>query len=164
MKVERRGYLVFMLFATITNASSGESNNEPWTWLYVKTFIDQEVQQHADKRELFFSKEEVPAFTQLLFTWNAVRPDQGYFSFFGQVRDAKTKEWGPWHKMMEWGKNIQRSFVQTTNQLSSYYFVRLEVEKQKCADAFRVRITTAEDASLANLKAFCVSLFNFSFF
>src|SRR5438045_2432844 len=62
-----------------------------WTWLYRATFSDDCRSAYAHKKSLIFSQVKIAPFTQLIFSWNALRPEEGYFSFFAQVRDAVTK-------------------------------------------------------------------------
>ena len=78
----------------------------------------------------------------------------------GRARDAKSKQWGSWHKMMAWGAGVQRSFYDESAGLSKYCHVRLETgEKQ--ADAFHIKVVPHEGASLIGLKAVFVSLSDF---
>ncbi|MGE0206843.1 MAG: hypothetical protein AB7R69_03250, partial [Candidatus Babeliales bacterium] len=83
-----------------------------WTWLYKKTFTAAEKACHAYRSSLFFSKEDTPQFNQLIFSWNAFRPEKGFYRFKARVRNAKTKKWYSWHTMAEWGNDVQCSFLE----------------------------------------------------
>jgi hypothetical protein len=138
--------------------------SDQWTWLYYRTFSPQDYDSFKEKNDIFFAKDDVPLFSQLVFSWNSLRPSKGYYSFWVQARDADNKKWGSWHKMMEWGSHVQRSFKNKVDQFTSYEHVRLEISPDKLADGFRVRISSHDGASLQLMKAFAVSLSNFSNF
>ena len=101
---------------------------EQWVQVYRKIFSSSEQANNKGKL-LKFNKREVLPFSQLIFSWNALRPETGYFSFWVQARNAKTKEWGGWHKMIDWGAKIQRSYSSDKNDFSRYAHVRLEIKK-----------------------------------
>lgn len=138
--------------------------NEMWTHEHRVTFTDALRSSHAQKKSLLITDCAVSPFTQLIFSWNAVRPLRGYFSFYAQVRDTATKKWGPWHKMVDWGNSIQRSYVSKGNGFSSYAHVRLEIEGKKTADAFRVKIESKDTATLDCVHSLCVATSHFGLF
>ncbi|HZW61330.1 MAG TPA: C39 family peptidase, partial [Candidatus Babeliales bacterium] len=126
---------------------------------YQKVFTEQELTENTAQKSIIFAMDELNPFNQLVFTWNAFRPAQGYYSFSVQARDAKTKKWSQWYKMMEWGANTQRSFL-TKGSPGKYEHVRLELGNHH-ADAFRIKAVACEGATLANMKAIFVSLSDF---
>lgn len=135
----------------------------PWTWLYYKVLDPGDTNQ--GKSELNFIKEDIPEFTQLIFSWNALRPIKGHFSFWVAARDSKSKRWGSWHRMIDWGKGVQRSYLsKSSDRFSKYHHVRLEIHESTAADAFKVRIATHDNADASQIKAFAVSLSNFNDF
>jgi|SRR5579872_1167812 len=136
----------------------------PWTWLYHKRISPQDCEQHKNKRILHFSRENIDPFTQLMFSWNAIRPTTGYFSFHVSVRDAETKAWGTWHPMMEWGDQTQRSLITSSDGHSRYIHVRLEADAGHQSDGFRIKVVAHEGADMALLKAFSVCASNFEKF
>lgn len=140
------------------------AGNTPWTSFYSKTYTRHTKVLNGHKKELFFKKESTNPFTQLVFSWNITRPEQGYFSFYAQVRDAETNQWGCWHHMADWGKNKQKTYLSKSNGLSSYVHVRLEVDAHKTADAFCIKIEPHEGASLHLLDAVAVALSDFKLF
>lgn len=127
---------------------------EPWTWLYHKTLNQTEKELFAAKKELIFQKETDHAFSQLMFSWNAFRPEQGHFSFWVQARDAHTHAWGVWHKMSEWGNNIQVSYTAPGDGHTKYEHVRLESQRGKKSDGFRIKIV-AHEGTLTDLMHAC---------
>ena len=156
----RRASLSFAFFSL-----AAEQNMTPqWTWLHKKQFNSTEQELNALKKEIICAKTDLPVFTQLVFSWNALRPPQGYFTFYARVRNSKTKRWSKWHKMMSWGHQIQQSFKSISDSLSSYQHVRLEFATEVKADAFAVKIEPYENANLSLVKSFAISLSNFNDF
>lgn len=86
-----------------------------------------------------YEKIGLKKFNQLIFSWNALRP-QGYYTFTIRVRDSVTKKWYPWHKAAQWGTKIQRSFSDGSRASTDYNFVRLELPKYRYADGFSISI------------------------
>ncbi len=111
-----------------------------WSHLYKKIYSDAVRARHANKKEIIFSKSDITAFTQLVVSWNAQKPKKGHFVFHVQVRENKTKKWGKWHCMYEWGHNKQRSHYSKSDETSSYHHVRLEAEKNKTLDGFHIKV------------------------
>src|ERR1700722_14576223 len=154
-----------MFFGAGTNVifADDDFKNEPWTWLYFKSLSKDEAPSHKDKNELHFAKDEVPSFTQLIFTWNALRPKKGHFAFWVQARDSDTKKWDIWHHMMDWGAKIQRSYKKS-GEFTDYHHVRLELKNAQLADAFRIKIVAHDNAPLGFIKTFSVATSNFQMF
>lgn len=143
-------------------SKSSVFSNE-WTWLYHKVFTPQEQSRHDKQREIMLTKINVPLFSQLVFSWNAHRPQKGHFSFWVQVRDASTGIWGKWHRMIDWGDRVQRSYVSKPGGLSEYLHVRLEVSKGK-ADGFRIKVVPLDGGSLSLIHSLSVCLSDFARF
>lgn len=153
------------LFALCLSSSLVASGAlEGWVWNYKKTFTAAQMQANVEKQTLFFEKADIPPFSQLLFSWNAFRPESGFFTFFSRTRDAATKQWGPWHKMIDWGHEVQRSYEDPKHSTSQYLHVRLEVDRNHLADAFIIKIVKNNGASFENVKALAVCTANFNNF
>lgn len=141
--------------------------NEPqhnWTWVHRKNFTKHDRTINSHKRTLLFTQENLIPFTQLVFSWNALRPQEGYFSFYVQVRDFATKKWGIWHHMVDWGKDIQCTYLSKTDGYSSHIHVRLEVENKKSSDAFRIKVEPHKGALLSLIHGLVVTLSDFNLF
>lgn len=158
--------LYYLNILLITSNLTLVSNNErqPWTFLFSKTFSHEQSQENNNKKQLGFSKDQVPLFTQLIFSWNALRPAQGHFSFYACVRDHETGKWGEWHRMADWGAAVQRSYLSKEDQYSHYDFVRLELVQSRFADAFRIKITAHDGAHLDAVKSLAVCISNLNEF
>lgn len=137
---------------------------EQWTWFHRKTFNNQEQLENSTKSHIAFAKADLPKFSQLIFSWNALRPKKGYFTFYAQVRDSRTQKWSKWHQMAMWGSQVQKSFETDPDHLSSYHHVRLESKPLLLADGFAIKVEAHEGAHFDQLKAFAVNLANLHLF
>jgi len=135
-----------------------------WTCLHKKRFTSFERVKNQRNKTLRFEKSSVAPFNQLVFSWNAFRPKSGHFSFFAKIRNLKTKKWGPWRKMLDWGASIQRSYADTSQKGAKYLYVRLETGLQNLADAFSVKIVSSAGANLSKLHGFSVCTADFNCF
>lgn len=118
-----------------------------------------------DKLSWESKKQNVPKFSQLIFSWNAFRPQKGYFNFSVRVRDSVTKKWYRWHKMAQWGKGqtgklLQRSLLNKSPYGTKFVHVRLELPKYRLADSFEVKIDSQAGAELKNVKRVAVNTVN----
>ena len=140
------------------------AEHKQWTWLHRKSFTESEQELNKQKRSLAFAKTDLPPFTQLVFSWNAFRPKHGHFTFYAQVRNAATKKWSKWHRMITWGSQEQKSFKTQSDGMSSYHHVRLESATDLSADAFAIKMASDDAADLSLVKSFAVNLSNFNEF
>jgi len=140
------------------------NGNNDWTWTHHVRFNDILRVTNHHKKTLFFEKDRIKPFTQLVFSWNALRPDHGYFSFYVQVRNAETQRWGVWHYMADWGVDIQQSYLSKSDGSSTFVHVRLEMEDKKLADAFRIKIVSNKNAPLSLLHSYTIAVSDFNLF
>jgi hypothetical protein len=132
-----------------------------WSSVYHKILTDKELlSAYESMNSLMFAKDRVPLFSQLLFSWNAIRPEKGHFTFSVQARDAHTGKWGNWHRMVDWGNGVQRSYASKSDGFSKYTHVRLEMEPFSLADSFRVKITGNKGAKIGSMRAFAITVAN----
>lgn len=136
----------------------------PWTWSYRKKIPMNESSELANRAQVTFSKVDVPAFNQLIFSWNALRPKKGYFSFYVKARNSITKTWSKWYKMFDWGKGIQQSYCELAKNDTSYVYVRLEMLAGKFSDGFKLKVVPKLNADLSGLRMLGVSISDFSKF
>jgi len=160
MENKLKFYSLLALFGTLFLCENVRADGKSWTWSHKKVFSKKESLCNRKKNELVFEKRGVPLFSQLIFSWNALRPKKGSFIFYCQAKDAATNQWGKWHKMFEWGENIQRSFF-SGGEKTKYVYVRLESLNNNLCDGFRVKMEPRRGADLAFLKGFfvCTSYF-----
>lgn len=135
---------IFVLFFLFSASCFG------WTWVYKKKFdLDENV------KSAFFNKKTHP-YKQLIFSWNAFRPQKGYFRFFVKIHTPKG--WSKWFNMVDWGAKIQKSYLDKEDNDSGYYHVRLETPNGQLADAFRIKVESFDEADLTLLKMISVSV------
>src|SRR3990172_2233878 len=132
-----------------------------WSSVYHKVLNEKDVvKAYESSNSLMFAKDRVPLFSQLLFSWNSIRPEKGHFTFLVQARDAHTGKWGNWHRMIDWGQSVQRSYASKSDGFSKYMHVRLEMEPFSLADAFRVKVVGSKGARMSLMKALAVTVVN----
>ncbi len=132
--------------------------SRPWSVLYKKELSLIDTQKYSGRKEMLFAKSDVLPFTQLIFSWNSERPKKGHFSFYVSARDAVTKQWYNWHKMMEWGDKRQITYSSTHKNGTGYHHVRLEVPTGQKADAFKIKIMAQQGAKLSLIRNIYVSV------
>ena len=76
-----------------------------WTWNYKKSFPKTSLLKHDKSNNILFTKKYTKNFTQLIFSWNALRPVMGHFTFHVKIKNASSKTWSSWHKAFTWGSN-----------------------------------------------------------
>ena len=139
-----------------------------WTWTYSCDPV-QKLGKHNVPISWCWSKQSSNYFSELIFSWNAVRPLRGYYSFWIRVRDSKTKLWYAWHEMARWGTDtngtmLQKSFASRHRWGTCYVHVRLELPRGRTADAFEVKIKTHNQARLVGLRKITVNTYRLSKF
>lgn len=147
-------FVLYLLFQT-TFFCAGQDVH--WTWLHHKIFNEKQRTQNKNRKQLTYEKKDVPAFNQLMFSWNAFRPKKGHFSFSAQVRDSITHKWSRWYKMMDWGMGIQQSYATQHTEPVNHVHVRLEMGKRH-ADAFRIKIESVNGADASLMRSFAISV------
>ncbi len=149
-----------MLYSFI--AHTAWAGSAPWTWLY--RYSPPAGVQEYSRKKFIAERKHVSPFTQLIFSWNAQRPVQGKFVFWGRVRNARTKRWGDWHRMVDWGSDRQITHCSVRPKGSSYNYVRLEAPQGEKADAFRIKVEGVGGAVLQDFSQLNVCLSNLSDF
>lgn len=95
-------------------------------------------------------------FTEIILSWNAFRPKRGKFSFF--VSAKYNNHWSDWSKISDWTCKSQKTFLNSKNNIVHTKHVRLEMQKNKKANGFRIKVLSQNGANIRNLKALFVSL------
>jgi hypothetical protein len=151
-------------FIVLTFCINLPTFGQTWVWRYKKLLTHTEREENKVRSALLFGKLGIESFSQLIFAWNAFRPERGYFRFFTQVRDSVTGNWHDWHHMIEWGAQAQRSFFNESATGTKYHHVRLELPPRKSADAFRIRVEAHEGADLSLLCGLYVTVAHYPSF
>ena len=157
-----------MRYVILLLAVSGvhiHGQTDRWSWFYSKKMHDHELSESISKgKNLVFCKSDLPRFSQLIFSWNAHRPQAGHLSFFVQTRNATTKMWGKWHRMIDWGANVQKSYVSEGDGHTKYLHVRLEHERNTKSDSFRIKVFARKGAQMDSLQSVAVALSDYDRF
>lgn len=145
-----------------------------WTWTYCvdpSQKLSQELSQELSylTPHWCWTRQTQNYFSGLIFSWNALRPIRGYYSFWIRVRERNTKHWYTWHEMARWGTDeqgriLQKSFTSKHRLGTHYAHVRLELPKGRIADAFEVKIKAHYNARLANIRNITVNTYNLNKF
>src|SRR3984893_9850942 len=110
------------------------SSQHRWAWLYP---IDLKTAKKVMReKEIIIERNHIPLFSQLIIGFNGMRPKKDNFAFFVSAHNPKTNRWGKWHKMMDWGPTLQRSYTSCSDGHTHCAHVRLETEKDNYADGF----------------------------
>ncbi|MFT6765835.1 MAG: hypothetical protein ACJAZS_000729 [Alteromonas naphthalenivorans] len=151
---------LFLFIFTVTSVIA----QEPWAHTYKHIYSVNQMRQNKRKDMVQISNHKSLPFTQLVFSWNAYRPQRGTFTFYARVKDKKTQTWDQWHKMVEWGSDIQKSHF-SRGKHSVFNYARLEMEKNRKGDAFQVKVMRdGKKASLGHLKGVMVTAADFTRF
>lgn len=155
---------IWLLSSCLLNSAAILAAKSDWTWSFGKKLTTEQAARFADQSEIIFAKPNLPEFTQLIFSWNAHRPTQGYFRFWVQCYHPAKQRWTEWHKMVDWGHMIQRSHRVQHQPEYAYEFVRFEAGPRQVFTGFRVKVSAHNGANLANLRHLGVCISNFNHF
>lgn len=160
MRVVISFLFIGMMYASHESLLSGP----PWNMVYKKILSTRDRARLTGLSTTIIEKKTVVPFSQLIFSWNSIKPRKGYYTFWVQVRNHKSHAWGVWHKMIEWGNVKQCSYAQISGSFSTYHHVRLEVPIAVLADAFRIKMVAHDGADLSLISAYSVNISDFSRF
>jgi hypothetical protein len=168
MKRVLSSILMSVVLHSITIAAQGGSysigiDDQGWSKSYEILFSAAEQKSHNTVNELYVEKVGIASGTQLVFGWNAHRPDVAQFTFFVRTRNAHNKEWSSFHKLVEWGGTSQTSFSNTA-EFSKFLYARLEIDKNTDIDGFGIKIIASEPKILGLLAGVFVTVSNFKAF
>lgn len=100
--------------------------------------------------EVVWQKAGTDPFNELIVSWNALRPKNGYMTVWVSV---KLREWTAWHRLAQWGQDYQRTFVNKLNPYVHTKHCRVEMQRGALGRGFRIRVTFHQGANPKNLKA-----------
>ena len=108
-----------------------------WTTTYIKKLNFDNL---VNTSQLKFSK-KTPLFTQLVFSFNSLRPSKGKFTFFVQAF-VSGRGWTPLYKAMEWGDGVQQTFLSEPENVVDHLhahgvqILRLLIEQRQPLESF----------------------------
>jgi hypothetical protein len=152
-------FLCASLYASVLEVEKGV-----WAHAYKIHFSKTDQKQNSKRKAIICEKTNVPLFTQIIFSWNALRPKNGKLTFYSQVRDKETQQWDKsWNKMAEWGNNIQKSFF-SRSSASVFQYARLEAIGLQGGDGFRIKVVAENSHDLSLVQHLNIALSDFKKF
>ncbi len=127
-------------------------------------FFDHEQDPIPESNYYVWQGESKIPFDELILSWNALRPAQGHITFYVSVKHEAEKDFSPWHRLAEWGSDSQKTF---TNQLNPYVhtkYVKVEMQRDLVASAFKIKAVFSEGASKRSLNALFACISNMKMF
>lgn len=131
------------------------------TFLVFLTFQSQASELYhrqlcAEHAESIWEETAVVPFDELILSWDATRPEQGYYLF---EISALIDGWSPWLNYAFWGANNQYTFNEKKANVQTFQDA-FEISNGQFARGFRVRITAKEGASLEKVRGLHACLTN----
>lgn len=136
--------------------SNQSQYREPFSKTMHKFFYDGEIDSNEDS--FVWESDSDFYFTELILSWNALRPDKGKMTFWVNVK--YNNSWAGWQRLAEWCSHGQRTFVNKLNRYVHTKHVRVEMQRGLLGSAFKVKVAFQKGANPKNLKALFVCLSN----
>jgi hypothetical protein len=124
-------------------------------------FFDHTNDQSSDLAHCIWETESAIPFDELILSWNALRPAEGHITFYVSV---KHNDWSPWHRLAEWGADTQKTFVNKLHPYVHTKFVKVEMQKNTVASAFKIKAAFSNGASKRSLNALFACISNMRLF
>jgi hypothetical protein len=141
-------------------------NAKSWTQSYYLSLKNKKKSSitNVSSDECVFTKENILPCTQVIISWNSLRPKHGYFTFWIQAH-TQNNQWGKWHKMFHWGADFktQQSFLSSSDGMTSYEHVRLEAKKD-FIDGIKIKVCAHDGADMRNVYGITCSCSNYKTF
>lgn len=109
--------------------------------------------------ECLWEKDSCVPFTELILSWNAMRPSSGNLTFLVNVKYGDNI-WSGWQRMAEWGERLQRSFINKTNPYVHTKHVRVEMQHGIVGRGYKVKVVFNKGAEPRDLRALFACLSN----
>ena len=124
-------------------------------------FFDHTEDPTPDSNYYMWEGESTIPFDELILSWNALRPAEGHITFYVSVKHTA---WSPWHRFAEWGAETQKTFINKLNPDVHTKYVKVEMQRNLLATAFRVKAIFSEGASKRSLNALFACISNMRMF
>ncbi len=98
-------------------------------------------------------------FSELILSWNVLRPAFGSLTFWVNVKYGNNA-WSGWQRMAEWGARIQRSFINKNNPYVHTKHVRVEMQHGSLGRGFKIKVGFNNGADPRGLRALFACLSN----
>ena len=123
----------------------------------MKFFDETDFSKNDDS--VIWERPATNTFTELILSWNALRPSHGTLTFWVNIKYGSAS-WSGWQRMAEWGDRIQRSFTNKNNPYVHTKHVRVEMQHGLLGKGFKVKVTNSGGANQKNLTALFACLCN----
>ncbi|MFH1643796.1 MAG: C39 family peptidase [bacterium] len=144
-------HFLFFIFIIFNQNSFASFSYVASKFLTSNDFTDEEG--NVSGHYVWTSSSKNP-FTELILSWNALRPERGKFVFLVSVKHNK---WTQWYKLAEWGVKSQQTFVNSRVPIVHAKHVRMVLTRGKKSSAFRIKVLAQNGADLRNLKSLFVN-------
>lgn len=124
-------------------------------------FFDHAQDASPESNYYVWEGESKVPFDELILSWNALRPAEGHITFFVSVKHA---EWSPWHRLAEWGADTQKTFTNKLNPYVHTKYVKVEMQRNLVASAFKIKAVFSGGASKRSLNALFACISNMPMF
>ncbi len=149
-------FIYFILYSFFVFQAGSGAQTKKFSFTCSKFLTNQDIKNKdgSIKNSYIWQATTNDPFTELIFSWNSLRPKKGKLLFYVSV---KHNYWSGWYCAAEWTNNSQQTFVNTKNPFVHYKHVRLELAKKRKATAFRIKVVAQNGANLKKLKALFVN-------
>jgi len=171
----KRLFFLFLILATVSIFLHGKTAQQTRFSRCYSLIIPSKNENTSEIAKLSFVRERSgngivwsetssQPFSELILSWNAVRPRRGKFLFFVNIKYSASpsrrhalrsfSEVGSgWRKLAEWSANGQRTFCDTRNRYVHTKHVRAEMQKKRLAHSFQIKVLALGGADIRDLKA-----------
>ena len=160
MKLYKQGF-VFVTALILFVFAEPVSNRFSQTVSKFLTVYDLTDEKGKSKNEYIWAGRVKKPFSELILSWNALRPKKGKFDFYISIHH---RVWSKWRKISEWGVKSQQTFVNTRHSIVHVKHVRTELQRGARSKSFKIKVVARNGATIKNLKALFVCLSDFKSF
>ena len=109
---------------------------------------------------IVWEQKKTDPFSELIVSWNALRPQQGYLAIWVSV--LHQGRFSRWHHLADWGHKMQKTYLDNNDSIVHTKHNRVELLHGNLARGFRVKVVFRGGAQPSSLKALfgCISRLN----
>ncbi len=125
-------------------------------------FSDEELATavQRDKNTVKWEQKNADPFSELIVSWNALRPSRGYLAIWVSV--LHQGRFSRWHHLADWGHKVQKTYLDNNDSIVHTKHNRVELLHGNLARGFKIKVVAHGGAEPTNLKALfgCISRLN----
>ncbi len=128
-------------------------SNNLFSFTRSKFFVDNDFERLLGQQtpEIVWEEPTTDPFSELIMSWNALRPSQGYMAVWVSLKYKG--QWRPWQRLAQWGPHFQKTFVNKLDGFAHTKHCRAEMQRRTVARGFRIKVAFHKGAEPKNLKA-----------